>query len=275
MKTLVCFISHYLLQIVEGGYWTRSTFLLLQPQIAYPVALIYVPYPCITFCSISWRVFFICPAQIICNISYNSTKDFHRHTQPLEYFSLILHQIYLPLPQSFLMKPKICSSLWCWKQCYRSNITWSDVHVKLSYKAIRFPSSQGQWYMLCRKVHTISLFLSYTVSSVYQSPVLSSEVYDQCCHHFSLSKSNWNWNCSQKNNNNNISVRLLAFFFFFKSSWLFNGFIQVVIYFYLAKYSLADLLNRFCVWTRHTSVHYLLLGRQHRFEMVTLMLLLS
>lgn len=44
MKTLVCFISHYLLQIVEGGYWTRSTFLLLQPQIAYTVALIYVPY---------------------------------------------------------------------------------------------------------------------------------------------------------------------------------------------------------------------------------------
>lgn len=172
MKTLVCFISHYLLQIVEGGYWTRSTFLLLQPQIAYPVALIYVPYPCITFCSISWRVFFICPAQIICNISYNNTKDFHRHTQPLEYFSLILHQIYLPLPKSFLMKPKICSSLWCWKQCYRSNITWSDVHVKLSYKAIRFPSSQGQWYMLCRKVHTISLF--HTQSPVFTNPQFSA-----------------------------------------------------------------------------------------------------
>lgn len=48
------------------------------------------------------------------------------------------------------------------------------------------------------------------------------------------------------------------------------------------KYSLADLLNRFCVWSRHTSIHYLILGRQHGFEtgciglkMVTLMLLLS
>lgn len=157
-------------------------------------------HPCITFCSFSWRVFCICPAQIICNILYNSTKDFHRHTQSLEYFSLILHQIYLQLPQSFLMKHQFIQA--CGVE---STATGAILLVEMCMWNCHIRPCGAHHCKACGTccaekctLFHLSLYsaISYTVSSDYQSPALNCEVYKQSA--ITLSKSSWDWNCSQK-----------------------------------------------------------------------------
>lgn len=112
--------------------------------------------------------------------------------------------MYLPLLQSFLMKHQFIQA--CGVE---SRATGAISLVAMCMWNCHIGPCGSHHHKACDTccVEKCTLFhlalysaISYTVSSDYQSPALDSEVYDQCCHHFSLSKSSRGWNGSQKRN---------------------------------------------------------------------------